>query len=163
MSLRLKVRIVTLAMAAVVAPGLPAWAAKPVPVLPSAALKGEPKVAAGAVKGAFVWVDAAGVHVRWTSDGKPALFAGSLELDKPFGKITRVNQVAGGFVDGYGDRVVMFSATAREALDGFDLAVPAGTSVKVEASVDGAPMDVNALSFGEGLQHPKELPVKFTR
>ncbi len=159
----LKVRIFAVLLAAMAVGALPAWAAKPVAVLPQAALKGEPKISAGSAKAAYVWVDAKGVHVRWTSDGKPALFTGSLDLDKPFLKITRVNELAGGFVEGYGDRIVMFSATARDALDGFDLALPAGTSVKLEAAVDGAPMPVETLSFGGALQHAKELPVKFTR
>jgi hypothetical protein len=130
-------------------------------VMAPAALKGEPKIKSGEAKAAFVWVDEKGVHVRWSSDGKPALFSGSLELDKPFARISRVNALAGGFVDGYGDRIVMFSATAREALDGFDLALPAGTSVKLDAMLDGAPLEVERLNFGEAQAHPKELPVKF--
>lgn len=163
MSLGSKVRLAAVVLGTISAAVPLAFAAKPVSALPAVVLKGEPKIVAGAAKGAFVWADAAGIHVRWTSDGKPALFTGSLELDKPFAKVTRINKLAGGFVEGYGDRVVMFSATARDAIDGFDLAVPAGTSVKLDAALDGAPLDVAVISFGEGLQHPKELPVKFTR
>lgn len=163
MSLGFQVRLATVVLGTMSASATLAFAAKPVFTLPAVALKGEPKITAGAAKGTFVWVDPAGIHVRWTSDGKPALFTGSLELDRPFAKITRVNTLAGGFVEGYGDRIVMFSATARDAIDGFDLAVPAGTSVKLDAMIDGSPMDGAALSFGQGLQHPKELPVRFTR
>ncbi len=163
MSLSLKLQVVALVVLGALTEGA-ARAQKhpPETAIAPAALKGEPKIKAGEAKAAFVWYDEKGVHVRWSSDGKPALFTGSLELDKPFVQISRVNALAGGFVEGYGDRIVIFSATAREALDGFDLALPAGTGVKLDAMLDGTPLEVERLNFGEAHAHPKELPVKFS-
>lgn len=143
---------------------LPLCAAAPAPVetLPPAALKGEPTLKAGAAKGLFVWADAKAVHVRWTSDGKHALFAGSVEMDKPFGKLDRLNKTAGGWVQAHGERIVMFSATASVAVDGFDLEVPTGSVAKFEAQLDGNPADASLVSFGEAGAHAKALPVKFS-
>ena len=157
----MKTRIAAILLVAGLALLLVAAAPAPVETLPPAALKGEPAVKPGAAKGLFVWADAKGVHVRWTSDGKQALFAGSVELDKPFGKIDRVSKTAGGWVQGHGDRIVMFSATAATALDGFDLEAPAGAVAKLDAQIDGNPADVGLVSFGEAGAHAKALPVKF--
>jgi hypothetical protein len=134
--------------------------------LPAGAAKGEPKpeaMAAGKAVGVFVWADAKQVHVRWSSDGKPQLFSGALELDQPGGEIVRVDKLAGGWVQLHGDRIVMFSATAREALDGFDVAWPAGSTATLDLQLDGKPLDPALVSFGEGLLKPKALPVKFRR
>ena len=131
--------------------------------LTPAQLKGEPAVKAGASVAAYVWTDAKGVHVRWTSDGKPVLFSGKVELDKAFGEadFKRVNALSGGWVQNHGDRILMFSATARTEVDGFDLTAPAGATARLEVEIDGKPAEPDQVFFGDALAHAKALPVKF--
>lgn len=134
----------------------------PLPLLPAADLKGQPSVVGGKVVGVFIWADAAKIHVRWSSDGKPVLFTGSLELSKPPGPIGRINKGAGGWADLYGDRTVMFSATAKDAIDGFDVEVPTGTAVKVDLQIDGKQAEDGQVFAGEKLAQPKSIPFRFT-
>jgi len=135
----------------------------PAEMLAPPMVKGEPAIKAGAAKALYAWADAKGVHVRWTSDGKPTLFAGAVEMDRAFaeGDLKRVNLLAGGWVQIHGDRLAMFSATARTEVDGFDLAVPVGALAKLFVEIDGQPATAEQVFFGEGLAHAKNLPVKF--
>jgi hypothetical protein len=142
---------------------VPAKAQAKAETLPPAALKGEPAIKPGAAQAVYVWVDAKGVHVRWTSDGKPVLFSGKLELDKAFGEtdFKRVNALCGGWVQNHGERILMFSSTARTEVDGFDLATPAGSTARLEVEIDGKVAEPEKVFFGDALGHAKELPVKF--
>jgi hypothetical protein len=138
-------------------------AAPPLETLAAASLKGEPKVTAGAAKGLYLWTDEKGVHVRWTSDGTLVLFSGSLEANQDLGALTRVNKLAGGWTQLHGERMAMFSATARNEVDGFDLVAPAGTVFKFDVQIDGKPADPALVFFGAGGAHAKALPAKFAR
>jgi len=140
-------------------------AAAPPEAVPAAALKGAPAIAPGAAKGLYVWTDEKGVHVRWTSDGTPALFSGSLDASRDLGAkaVTRVNELAGGWAQLHGERLVLFSATARGELDGFDLAAPAGTAFTLDVQIDGKPADPALVFFGARGAHAKALPARFSR
>lgn len=157
-------RLVALSLLALASAVLCA-AAPPMETLPAAQLKGEPKIEAGKQKGLWVWADEKGVHVRWTSDGTLVLFTGSLDgnQDLDAKAITRVNKLAGGWAQLHGERLAMFSATARNELDGFDLAAPAGTVFKLDVQIDGKPAEPALVFFGANGAHAKALPAKIVR
>jgi hypothetical protein len=121
----------------------------------------QPELKAGAARGVYVWTDDVGLHVRWLSDGPPVLFTGSVELDRAIGKITRVNPIAGGWVTTSEIQMLLFSATATDAVDGFDLELAAGTTATFDAAIDGLPIDVALLSIGTPPSHPTKMPVRF--
>ena len=73
--------------------------------VPAGSVRGEPTIEEGKQTGIFVWYDRQGLHLRWTTDGKPALFTGRLDLDKPVGELKRVR-------DEYLDRYYKAVSTA---------------------------------------------------
>jgi hypothetical protein len=117
-------------------------------------------VSPGKEVGFHAWSDSRGLHLRWTSNGHPVLFTGSVLLDKPAGTLARINPLAGGWVDKKTENELVFSATATAGIDGADLDVPAGTTVKVDVQIDGMLPDLNLIYSGEKEEHPKELPMK---
>lgn len=125
------------------------------------ALLAAPEIQAGKETALFVWSDAKGLHVRWTSEGKPVLVTGSVELDRPYaGEIARTNPLAGGWVDRFGDRVVLYSATSTGGVDGFDLGLATGSVATVDVQLDGTrPEPARVLTTDKRIAATK-LPVK---
>lgn len=116
----------------------------------------------GTGRGVFVWTDEQGLHLRWAADGKPVLFSGKLELDRAVGKITRVNPLAGGWVTTSDAQILLFSATATDTVDGFDLALEPGTPATLTVAIDEQPIDLGLLWIGTPPTHPAGLPLRFT-
>jgi len=130
------------------------------PGVGTALLRGAPEIQPGKQIGFYVWTDDTGLHVRWSADGTPILFAGSLKLDKKAGALVRTNLTAGGWVE-LQDNDVLFSSTANGELDGFDLALPAGAGVGLEVEIDAKAADLNLINLGAKLAHPPKLPIRF--
>ena len=120
-----------------------------------------PEIKPGAERGVYVWTDDHGLHVRWVADGKPVLFTGSVELDRAVGKPVRVNAIAGGWVTASESQMLIFSSTATDAVDGFDLELAIGTTATIDLAMDGQPIDVALLSIGTPPLHPSKMPVRF--
>jgi hypothetical protein len=124
--------------------------------------KGQPAFQPGKDVGLYVWTDAKGTHLRWSSNGKPMLFSGTIEVDGTAGNIERLNAFAGGWVDKPKENTVMFSVTATAGADGADFPVTGGTWTRViDIQIDGNAPDLNLIFAGEKLAHPKALPFRF--
>ena len=111
--------------------------------LPALALARTYTIGAGKVLGYFIWADKEGFHLRWCTDGKPYLFTGRIDADKPIKELTDVRKESGGWAKIYGNRIVMFSKTSRGQVDGLDLTIPQGQ-----------------VFLGQKGQHPKGVPLK---
>jgi hypothetical protein len=120
----------------------------------------EPEIIPGKQVGMWIWTDARGIHLRWTSDAKPVLFTGSIELDKAAGDIKRLSALTGGWIDREKENLVVFSVTATAGLDGADVSVPGGSKATIDLQIDGFPADVTKIYVGEKLENPKALPIK---
>jgi hypothetical protein len=123
--------------------------------------RGEPTIEVGRKTVAWTWSDATGVHLRWTSNGKAALFTGVLELDATITELKRVNPRAAGWMERTSDRIVEFSVTATSGVDGADLLIPGRPNVKLDLQIDGAPADLAQIVVGKSAVSPKELPLKY--
>jgi hypothetical protein len=140
-------------------------AAKPVkPRLVAAALvKGQPNIEPGKHAAVYVWTDPTGFHLRWVNDGQPRLFAGRLDFDKPLKEHTRVlGELGSGWVEQSGDRIVMFSTTLREGVDGLDLNAPGAARVQLELKIEGEDARPDQVFLGVQGAHPEGLPLIIT-
>jgi len=127
--------------------------------VPAGSVRGEPTIEEGKATGIYVWYDRAGLHLRWTTDGNPVLFAGRLDLDKPLKELKRVRDDSGGWARPHGKRVVMFSSTSRGEIDGMDLKIPGGRRVRMEFQIDGKDPVIEQVFFGAKGKHPKGFPL----
>jgi hypothetical protein len=125
----------------------------------SSLLKGTPVIEANKQTAYFIWNDSDGLHIRWTSDGKPKFFTGRIDLDRPLGEMKRINQNAGGWTRAHGDRVVMFSSTSRGDIDGIDLIVPGGKKARLEIQIEGIEPTIEQVFFGKDLANPIGFPL----
>jgi len=141
-------------------PTVPAKPPKPVPVV-GGALKGKPAdYQVDKAVGCFLWLDEQGLHVRWTTTpGKPILFAGRVDTDRPLKELTRITDTSSGWVKNNGDRIVMFSTTSRGGEDGFDLTIPGVRKLLVELKIDGNDPLPEQVTLGARSAHPTGFPM----
>lgn len=123
-------------------------------------IRGQPDIQEGKVLGYFIWADKDGFHLHWCTDGKPYLFTGRVDLDKPVKELTEVREEPGGWAKIYGSRIVMFSKTSRGQVDGIDLKIPGGRIVQIEFHIDGLEPTPEQIFLGEKGQHPRGVPLK---
>lgn len=124
----------------------------------SSQVSGKPEIAAQKETGLFLWATGKTIHVRWVTGGKPVLFEGRLDLDRPLRSLKRISDVGPGWVKEHGDRIVYFSATSRGDIDGFDLET-SGQRGLLEVTVDGQPAVPEIIFLGSGKVHPSGLPM----
>jgi hypothetical protein len=106
-----------------------------------------------------LWVDEKGLHLRWTTDKKPVLFTGRLDLDRPLRELTRVRETGSGWAKAHGDRIVMFSTTLREGEDGIDVALQGAAKVTVDLKIDGQDPTPAQVFLGNPSTHPGGFPL----
>ena len=139
---------------------LPALALARTYTIGAGKVRGQPGIEEGKVLGYFIWVDQEGFHLRWCTDGKPYLFTGRIDTDKPIKELTDVREESGGWAKIYGTRIVMFSKTSRGQVDGIDLKIPGGRIVQIEFHIDGLEPTPEQIFLGDKGQHPKGVPLK---
>ena len=139
---------------------LPALALAKTYTIGAGKVRGQPGIEEGKVLGYFIWVDQEGFHLRWCTDGKPYLFTGRIDADKPIKGLTDVREESGGWAKIYGNRIVMFSKTSRGQVDGLDLTIPQGRIVQIEFHIDGKEPTPEQIFLGEKGAHPKGVPLK---
>ncbi len=148
---RLLVTLVQLGLVAgLVASGSAAFAVK------GTDLKGAPTFTPGAVLGAFFWQDDAGLHARFSTDGKAErAFAGKLCAKG----ITRLDAVDLEETDklevGGAGKCVTFEFALEAGMDGYDFAVE-GPLLRFEVTLDGKPINLNLVALGKDGKHPKQ-------
>lgn len=135
------------------------FAASKATIIPPTVLVGRPTIETDRSISFYVWTDADGLHVRWTTAGKPVLFSGMLSFDRPLKDLKRHLEVGSGWVKNHGDRLVVFSATSRNGVDGFDLSVPHGRKVKIDLKVDGHDPSPNQVFLGGAKTSPAGIPI----
>jgi len=140
--------------------GLPLLAGSGTYMVTAAKVRGEPTLEPEKKTGYYLWCDRRTLHLRWTTDGTPLLFTGRIDLDKPVREVTRVRQEAGGWARSHGNRVVMFSATSRGAIDGVDVLVPTGRLARLELQIDGQDASPEQIFLGAKGLHPDGVPLK---
>jgi hypothetical protein len=127
--------------------------------IPASTLLGKPTIEPDTSVSLYIWIDVDGLHVRWTTAGKPVLFSGRLSLDRPLKDLKRVLDVGSGWVNNHGDRTVIFSATSRNGVDGFDLAVPHGQKANLDLRIDGNDPSLDQVFLGGAKTKPAEIPM----
>jgi len=131
--------------------------------LSGAQLKGAPELKPAGQIGIYLWAEGAVLHVRWTAINRGVLFEGSLSASANLGKVTRINEAAGGWVHvphadpGH----LVFSATTTGETDGFDVMLARGTGTKLDIQIDMKPADPKMVFIGEKLVNPSRLPLRF--
>ncbi len=139
--------------------GTPCLAGPKVHTIAASKVKGKPALEEGAVDGLHAWSDAEGIHVRWNTTGAPVLFHGRLDTDRPIKELKRIRDLASGWVKQHGDRIVMFSATTRGDMDGFDLNVPGSRRIQLELTIDGQEPKPEQVFLGKDGYHPPGFPL----
>jgi hypothetical protein len=129
--------------------------------IPASKLFGKPTIELDAGVFLYIWIDGDGLHVRWTTAGKPVLFSGRLSCDRPLEDLKRVLDVGSGWVTNHGDRTLMFSATSRNGLDGFDLSVPHGQRANLDLRIDGNTPSIDQIRIGSAKTMPAGIPTVF--
>lgn len=138
---------------------VPCLAGPKVHTIAATKVKGKPVLEEGAVDGLHVWADRDGIHVRWNTSGVPVLFHGRVDTDRPIKETKRLRELGSGWVKQHGDRIVMFSATTRGDLDGFDLQVPGSRRIQLELTIDGQEPKPEQVYLGKDGYHPPGFPL----
>ena len=126
--------------------------------------KGAPAIKEGQQVAYYVWTDGTTVHVRWTSDGHPTVFSGSLQANGVLDPVVRTEANEGGWVrrvEPDANRVI-FSTTTNNLVDGFDVSGQKGTSIELDCQIEFNPATVEQVFLGDKADHPKSFPLRFT-
>jgi hypothetical protein len=127
--------------------------------IPARTVVGTPTIEPDSAISLYVWIEGDGLHVRWTSAGKPVLFSGTLSFDRSPKDLKRILDVGSGWVRNYGDRIVMFSVTSRNGLDGFDLSLQHNKRVHLDLKVDGNDPALDQVHLGAAKTTPAGVPM----
>jgi len=138
---------------------LPCLAGPKVHKVSASKMRGKPELKEGKHNGLYAWADNEGIHVRWNTSEAPTLFHGRLDTDRPIKEIKRLRELGSGWVKQHGDRIVMFSATTRGELDGFDLVVPASRKIQLEVTIDGQEPKPEQVFLGKDGFNPPGFPL----
>ena len=154
--MRLSKWLVVVICLGLAAPGL---AGPKVHTVAASKVKGAPALEEGKQDGFYAWADKDGFHVRWNTGSAPTLFHGRIDTDRPIKVTKRLRELGPGWIKQHGDRIVMFSATTRGELDGFDLEVPGARRIQLELTIDGQEPKVEQVFLGKDGFHPPGLPL----
>ncbi len=146
-----------LASAALMALSLPALALQP------SDFQGKPDFAAEEGAGAFVWKDGDGLHVRFSTKGKPRRLHGKVCTP---GQAVDWHPVRAD----YGDKVrkgpeghcVHYDFLTADGVDGFDLRAP-GPVVKFDFHVGDNQLATEHIHVGASNKHPANSPFVLNR
>ncbi len=132
--------------------------------MPNEVFQGKPTFTAGAALGAYVWHDADGQHVRFTTVENKVVrrFSGKV-CGQEIAAVQPVRaDVGDGIRVGPDGHCVMFDFKTNAGVDGFDFRMPEGDLV-YDLNIDGAPMPVNKVHIGSTGTSPKNSPFSLNR
>lgn len=141
------------------------WFAPLAEARPPAAFDGRPDgLRAGLTARYWVWTDAGGLHLRWTTSGERRRFAGTLSADdgtapSPVVAVSDAGQAAAPRIQRGEAGAVSFEAWCQGGIAGLDLPPPS-SRLTLALSLDGLPAPLHALHLGAGLIHPRRNPLK---
>lgn len=117
---------------------------------------GAPTFAAGTVLGAFFWRDDAGLHARFSTDGKAERAFGGKLCAKGITRLDAVDLEEKDKLEvGGAGKCVHFEFVLEAGVDGCDFAVD-GTILRLEVTLDGKPIDRKLIALGKGGKHPNQ-------
>lgn len=131
--------------------------------LPNEDFQGKPDFKVGEAIGAFVWHDADGQHVRFTTKGKvKRKFAGKVCSDKILSHAPHELEDGDASRIGPEEHCVIFDLTTDGHVDGFDFRAE-GAIVTYDFSFDGKQMPTKMIHIGAKGLNPNESPFVLNR
>jgi hypothetical protein len=137
----------------------------PALALPNEVFQGKPDFKAGDALGAWVWHDADGHHVRFTTvDNKVFRHFTGKACGKDIAAVTPVRtDIGDGIKVGPEGHCVMFDFKTNAGVDGFDFRMPDGPGIVYEINIDGRPMAPKMIHIGKAGVAPKKNPFVLDR
>lgn len=126
--------------------------------------EGRPEFVGGEAKGYFVWNDAEGWHVRWTTRGERHVFSGKVTCDGHFMDVKAVAKERSDFIKKTSDASIEFDAKAAGDLDGFNFRMSPSTQwVTFDLWMDGKRVQASEVRMGRGKVRPEGVPFRLYR
>lgn len=140
------------------AAGIVALASVAALALPPAPFHGRPVFAKGTHLGAFVWQNASGLHVRFTTKGAARTFDGKVCTTESINNLKHFRLEEGDTAKiGPQKHCVHFDFKVKGGMDGFDFKTTGGT-VTFDFKLDGQQLDPKHIWVGRNGVHPKNSP-----
>ena len=130
---------------------------------PVETLQEEPQFGPGSALGYFLWHDADGFHMRWTTKGKRHMFSGKIVASEEILKFVPVELERSdkAFV-GPERKTIRWSTRAKGGIDGFDFRIQ-GKIITVYLEIDNKKTKTAQIWLGNSKVHPKSNPFKVKR
>ncbi len=126
--------------------------------------EGRPDFTKGEAKGYFIWNDAEGWHVRWTTEGKAHRFSGAITCDGQFKDYKAVSRDKGDWIKKTAPNAIRFDATASGGADGVDFRMTeSATYVTFDLSMDGARVPAQLVRLGANNRRAESVPLTIAR
>ena len=131
--------------------------------LPPQPFQGRPVFARGTHLGGFVWHNADGLHVRFTTKGKKRAFSGKMCTTKKMHNLKHFRLEKQDTAEiGPKEHCVHFDFKVKGGMDGFDVKTTGG-DVTFDFKMDGVPLDTDKIYVGRNGVHPKNNPFVLNR
>jgi hypothetical protein len=126
--------------------------------------EGRPDFVPGEAKGYFIWNDANGWHLRWSTKGGRHIFAGTVTCDGLLLDVKAVSREKSDFVKQTSENTIRFDAKAAGDMDGVDFRLsPSTQSVSFDLRMDGQRVAPEMVRIGHGRHHPESVPFGIKR
>jgi hypothetical protein len=126
--------------------------------------EGRPAFTAGEATGYFLWQDAGGWHIRWTTKARKHLFSGTVTCDGNFVHFKAVSRDKTDYIKQVSSQILRFDAKAKGGADGIDFRLsPSTTVVEFDLRMDGATAPLESIRIGRGKHRPESMPIRILR
>src|SRR5262245_13156997 len=126
--------------------------------------KGKPEFTAGENKGYYIWQDDDGWHLRWTTKGKPIVYAGTLTCSGDFTDFKPVKKEKGEIIKKESNKLLRFDTRTEGGIDGLDFRLsPSTRTVTFDLNMDGAKASATYVKVGRNKTHPTTVPFTIDR
>ncbi len=126
-----------------------------------ASARGQPGFEVGGSLGYFLWHDADGWHLRWTTRGRTRVFSGTISTTGVFHDVRRV-ALESSDLSLRTSALLAWRSSNTGGLDGFDFSTT-GDRLTFSLVLDGFPVAMNQIYVGAGRSHPSSNPFTLTR
>jgi hypothetical protein len=126
--------------------------------------QGRPDFTKGEALGYFVWRDAEGWHVRWTTKGKRRTFSGTVSCDGAFMQFAPVAKGRRDYVKKVAEHTIKFDTVVEGGMDGIDFRLsPSTETVTFDLLMDGERVAPELVRVGAGKTRPPKVPFSIDR